>query len=210
MNPIDRPVPLHAGLARIAGYSAAITAETDRLLSLPPAEQEAGATVTAVLSEMRAMSQLLIESRAEIVAMAPPSQSGAALQEAGDALDIVVAETERATFEIMNQAERAQAAAVRLHEGTSTEIAAGLAEVNEATTAIVLACIFQDITGQRIRKVMSTLHEIEHRVAALIALMGINPADIAPTPHAEPQLLNGPSSAAEGGLAQGAVDDLFT
>ena len=93
MNPIDRPVPLHAGLARIAGYSAAITAETDRLLSLPPAEQEAGSTVTAVLSEMRAMSQLLIESRAEIVAMAPPSQSGAALQEAGDALDIVVTET---------------------------------------------------------------------------------------------------------------------
>lgn len=210
MNPIDRPVPLHAGLARIAGYSAAITAETDRLLSLPPAEQEAGSTVTAVLSEMRAMSQLLIESRAEIVAMAPPSQSGAALQEAGDALDIVVTETERATFEIMNQAERAQAAAIRLHDGTSTEITAGLAEVNEATTAIVLACIFQDITGQRIRKVMSTLREIEQRVAALIALMGINPADIAPTPTTEPQLLNGPSSAAEGGLAQGAVDDLFS
>ena len=110
----------------------------------------------------------------------------------------------------MNQAERAQAAAIRLHDGTSTEITAGLAEVNEATTAIVLACIFQDITGQRIRKVMSTLREIEQRVAALIALMGINPADIAPAPTTEPQLLNGPSSAAEGGLAQGAVDDLFS
>ena len=211
MSSIDRPVPLQAGLARIAGYAAAIAAETDRLLSQPSVEQDGGTTVTAVLGEMRAMSQLLVESRAEIVAMAPPSQGGAALQEAGDALDVVVAETERATFEIMNQAERAQAAAIRLHDGTSTEIAAGLAEVNEATTAIVLACIFQDITGQRIRKVMSTLREIEQRVASLISLMGINAADAVPTQaSATPQLLNGPSSAAEGGLGQGAVDDLFT
>lgn len=214
MNPIDRPVPLHAGLARIAGYSAAITAETDRLLSLPPAEQEAGSTVTAVLSEMRAMSQLLIESRAEIVAMAPPSQSGAALQEAGDALDIVVTETERATFEIMNQAERAQAAAIRLHDGTSTEITAGLAEVNEATTAIVLACIFQDITGQRIRKVVDALRQLETRLSRFATAVkardeaGIDPAEMERRMRDELLILNGPQLKGPA-TPQDAIDALF-
>ncbi len=211
MSATDRTVLLQAGLARIAGYSAALVAEADRLISLPPAEQDGSTTVTAVLGEMRAMAQLLVESRAEIVAMAPPSQNGAALQEAGDALDVVVAETERAAFEIMNQAERAQAAAIRLQDARPSEIAEGLAEVNEATTAIVLACIFQDITGQRIRKVMSTLREIEGRIGSLVALMGISAEEASSTaqPVAE-TLLNGPSSEEQGGLGQGAVDDLFS
>jgi chemotaxis protein CheZ len=200
--------PFQAGLARIAGHSAAIAAEADRLFGLPPAAADGNAAVTAMLDEMRAMSRLLAESRAEIVAMSPPPGGGVQLQQAGDTLDAVVGETECATLEIMTQAERAQAAAARLHAGTSPEIGADLAEVNEAATAIVLACIFQDVTGQRIRKVMTTMRDIEARIAALVTLMGIEASEFE-APAAAPTLLNGPSSAAEGGLGQCAVDDLF-
>ncbi|MFC7556810.1 protein phosphatase CheZ [Pseudoroseomonas wenyumeiae] len=119
------------------------------------------------IAEMRGMSKLLAETRAEIVGLAPPPTG------LGDTLDAVVAETEQAAMEIMRQAERAQAAAKRLHDGTSTATAADLAEVDDAATCILMACAFQDITGQRIRKVLSALRHVESRIATLVALMGI-------------------------------------
>lgn len=193
-----------AGLARIAGHAAAIAGEIDRLLGLRADPEEAG-RLAPVLEEMRAMARLLAETRAEVTGLPPPT-------DLGDTLDAVVGETEHAALEILRQAERAQAAARRLHDGRSADTAADLAEVDAAATAIVLACAFQDITGQRVRKVLSTLRQVEMRIAALVALMGIRPEEAAPLPadpRPEAHLLNGPSSAAQGGLAQSAVDDLF-
>lgn len=196
------------GLARIAGHAAAISGEIDRLLGLQT-ESGAGNCLEQVLDEMRNMARLLAETRAEVIGLAPPPT------DLGDMLDAVVGETEHAAFEILRQAERAQAAAARLHGGHSADAAADLAEVDAAATAIVLACAFQDITGQRVRKVLSTMRQVEARVAALVSLMNIRPEEAAaaakPPAGAGPEahLLNGPSSAAQGGLGQSAVDDLF-
>ena len=199
-----------SGLVRIAGHLAAINGEIERMLGLGLVpERKAADRLGRALDEMWAMSQLLAETRAEVVGLAPPSS------DLGDVLDAVVVETEKAAFEILRQAERAQAAARRLHDGTSTDTKRDLEEVNDAATAIVLACAFQDITGQRVRKVLSTMRQIEVRVAALVELMGIRPEETraqqlaAAAPSGEAKLLNGPSSAAEGGLGQSAVDDLF-
>lgn len=209
-------LPSHAGLARIVGHAAAISAEADRLLSLGVTGEEAEGKLAEVLAEMRAMSQLLAETRAEVIGLAPAPVGVVRLQEAGDTLDAVVAETERAAFEILQQAERAQAAARRLHHGQSADASADLAEVDEAATTIVLACVFQDITGQRIRKVLNALRQIEARIGTLVEIMGIgeheaglHAAATASGAAPDSHLLNGPSSAAEGGLGQGAVDDIF-
>lgn len=161
------------------------------------------------LDEMRAMSKLLAETRAEVVGLSPPSN------DLGDTLDSVIDDTEGAALEILRQAERAQAAAGRLHAGTSADTTSDLAEVEDAANAIVLACAFQDLTGQRVRKVLSTLRQVEARVAALVALLGISPEEqnaVAEALPARPDahLLNGPSTAAQGGLGQSAVDDLFS
>ncbi|ONG44714.1 chemotaxis protein CheZ [Pseudoroseomonas deserti] len=213
---MSTPTSLRSGLARIAGQAAAIAGEVDRLMGLQQAADQAGAEpaeeadrLAQAMEEMRGMSKLLAETRAEVIGLSPPPMG------LGDTLDAVVGETEGAAFEILRQAERAQAAAGRLHAGTSTDTGADLTEVDEAATAIVLACAFQDITGQRVRKVLSTMRAVEARVAALVALMGISPEETqAPGPAAEAKkpdahLLNGPSSAAQGGLGQSAVDDLF-
>ncbi|WP_235035385.1 protein phosphatase CheZ [Roseomonas sp. 18066] len=222
---MSTPTVLRSGLARIAGQAAAIAGEIDRLMGLPQAgSANAGADagtaedtaeetdrLAQAMEEMRGMSKLLAETRAEVIGLAPPPMG------LGDTLDAVVGETEGAAFEILRQAERAQAAAGRLHAGTSTDTGADLTEVDEAATAIVLACAFQDITGQRVRKVLSTMRAVEARVAALVALMGISPEETqAPAPPAatdekrpDAHLLNGPSTAAQGGLGQSAVDDLF-
>nr|WP_235913903.1 protein phosphatase CheZ [Pseudoroseomonas coralli] len=196
-------------MVRIAGHLAAINGEIERMLGLGLVpERKAADRLGRALDEMWAMSQLLAETRAEVVGLAPPST------DLGDVLDAVVVETEKAAFEILRQAERAQAAAGRLHDGTSADPKHDLEAVNEAATAIVLACGFQDITGQRVRKVLSTMRQIEARVSALVELMGIRPEETraqqaATAPAGEASLLNGPSSAAEGGLGQSAVDDLF-
>ena len=59
------------------------------------------------------------------------------------------------------------------------------------------ACSFQDITGQRITKIITTLKSIETKVAQIIATFGgRNPnqpaAAIAPPQMDEDELLNGP------------------
>jgi chemotaxis protein CheZ len=196
--------PQH-GLARIAGHVAAISGEVDRLLGQPLTPATESETLARALAEMQGMSKLLADTRAEIVHLSPPPTG------LGDTLDAVVDETERAAMEIMQQAERAQAAAGRLHSGASTNTKADLAEVDDAATCILMACAFQDITGQRIRKVLSAMRAVEERIATLVALMGIGQEErgAAAPVSAEAALLNGPSSAAEGGLGQTAVDDLF-
>ncbi|MFC3126116.1 protein phosphatase CheZ [Pseudoroseomonas globiformis] len=202
----------HAGLARITGHVAAISAEVDRLLGLGSTGEGAAADkLVQAWDEMRGMSRILAEMRAEVIGLAPPSA------DLGDALDAVVSETEGAAFEILRQAERAQAAASRLQHGKAADPGVEIAEVEQAAQAIVLACAFQDITGQRVRKVLVTLRQVEVRVTALVALLGISPEEaqreagrISSDDHRpDAHLLNGPSSAVEGGLGQSAVDDLF-
>ena len=63
-------------------------------------------------------------------------------------------------------------------------------------TRIIEACAFQDLTGQRITKVVNTLRYLEQRVNAMIEIWGIEsakaldePADKRPDAH----LLNGPA-----------------
>jgi chemotaxis protein CheZ len=197
------------GLARIAGHVAAISGEVDRLLGLRIGVASEGENLAQAITEMRNMAKLLAETRAEIVGLSPPPTG------LGDTLDAVVAETERAAMEIMQQAERAQAAAGRLHAGTSADTKADLAEVDDAATCILMACAFQDITGQRIGKVLSAMRYVESRIATLVALMGIGqeerPARMdGAAAGSDAALLNGPSSGAEGGLGQTAVDDLFS
>lgn len=205
--PQAQPAP-EKGLARIAGHVAAISGEVDRLLGMPMGTAEDGDRLSQVMAEMQGMSKLLADTRAEIVHLSPPPTG------LGDTLDAVVDETEQAAMEIMKQAERAQAASGRLTSGASTDTKADLAEVDDAATCILMACAFQDITGQRIRKVLSAMRSVEERIATLVALMGIRQEDLpqdaggAP-PGSDAALLNGPSSSAEGGLGQNAVDDLF-
>ena len=81
---------------------------------------------------------------------------------------------------------------------------------------ILMACSFQDITGQRTTKVVNTLRYLEQRVNAMIEIWGIESMDGAKPPlHAAPpddqrpdsHLLNGP--ALEGGVSQDDVDALL-
>jgi chemotaxis protein CheZ len=67
--------------------------------------------------------------------------------------------------------------------------------LQDATTRIYEACSFQDITGQRITKVVATLKTIESKVAQIVATFGggerAAPLEVAAESD-ETALLNGP------------------
>jgi hypothetical protein len=79
-------------------------------------------------------------------------------------------------------------------------------QIDAAATAIYTACSFQDLTGQRIRKVIGVLRYLETRINTMIEIWGLDGAS-APQEKssAEVTLLHGPAPPGEG-LGQDDVD----
>ena len=84
-------------------------------------------------------------------------------------------------------------------------------KLQDATTGIYEACSFQDITGQRITKVVATLKTIETKVAQIVATFGTSehaaPVD-ATADVGESALLNGPQHPAVA-MDQSDIDKLL-
>lgn len=86
------------------------------------------------------------------------------LPEAGHELDAVVEETEKATDRIMESAEAIMAADRSDPAAFETMVDAQMIDIFEA-------CTFQDITGQRIAKVVETLQRLETRFDRMLSAL---------------------------------------
>ena len=78
-------------------------------------------------------------------------------------------------------------------------------------TKIYEACSFQDITGQRIKKVVDTLTHIEQRLERFASVMGVEDAELEETledKRKRENLLNGPALNGPE-VAQDDIDALF-
>ena len=116
-----------------------------------------------ILLEMADMAQAIVRLRAEILAMRPP---GAGALEATEELDSIVQTTECATSRILAAAEQVQEIAWSLRESGWLE---GLCdELDNQATEIYTACTFQDLTGQRTRKVIEVLRFLEDRINSMV------------------------------------------
>ena len=144
---------------------------------------------TALLLEVEELGQTIANAKAEIAALKVDDITGSHIPFATDELDAIVAHTAAATDAILESCEMLDVVA-----GTVTGDAA--AKLQEATTKIYEACSFQDITGQRITKIVGTLKTIEDKVARIVATFGHRTAAIPDAPAlvltAEEELLNGP------------------
>lgn len=130
----------------------------------------------------------------------------AATRNSGLELEAVVQATEEAANRIM---EAAEAIGDWLQEGKHDPVSMGV--VNQKVTAIFEACSFQDVTGQRIRRAIQHLQQVETMLTELVP--GEQP------PLVERVVVNAPYSAAGAhrpghheanpDLGQGAVDSLF-
>lgn len=116
-------------------------------------------------SELEALAQYIHDAKSEIAALRPDEVTEDYIPTASDELDAIVDATETATNTIMDAAEEI--------EGVMSSIDAEDAEkLMNATAKIYEACGFQDITGQRITKVVKALKDIEDKIDALVNAFG--------------------------------------
>jgi chemotaxis protein CheZ len=132
-------------------------------------------------------------------------------------LDAIVGGTESATEQILSNAEEIDQAAATLAARLKDEQAHALtADMQERVIKIFEACNFQDLTGQRITKVVGTLKFIETHILRMMeiwggleAFKGIEVEQMA-TREGDAALLNGPKVEGEAGHAsQDDIDALF-
>ena len=111
------------------------------------------------------MAEIIHSAKAEIAALRPDEIQQTHLPAATDELDAIVGATEEATGVILDAVEKIEAIAPQ----APPEVAQ---ELSNMVTRIYEACNFQDITGQRITKVVRTLKHIEAKVAGLVMAFG--------------------------------------
>ena len=124
-----------------------------------------GSADPRVLEELEKLSSFIENTKAEIAAINPEEIPDEHIPEATDELDAVIEATEVATNSIMEAAE--------MIEGVAEEVTDEQADIlSQAVTQIYEACSFQDITGQRIHKVVGALIEIERKVETVVEKFG--------------------------------------
>lgn len=134
-----------------------------------------------LLAEVEELARTIATTRNELQRLdAGPFVAGH-VPAAKDELDEVVAHTATATDQILEVCEELE----RAGGNADAEM------LQRATTRIYEACSFQDITGQRISKVVATLKAIEGKVSQMLEVFGQSPIATS-APAAEPSLTNGP------------------
>jgi chemotaxis protein CheZ len=132
-------------------------------------------------------------------------------------LDAVVDSTERATQQILEAAESIDEAANTLSASLKHEPDQALtSDIRDHVVRIFEACNFQDISGQRIAKVLATLTFVEDRVSRMLEIWGgreaLNTSAAAAVTerNIESKLVNGPKlNGDRGHVSQQEIDAMF-
>ena len=157
-----------------------------------------------LIAVLEHLSQYVQSTKKDINDLRSAEGSGNSFSTAADELQEIVSEASRATHTIMNAAESVEKVSGGLDK-SSADI------LNTAVTSIYEACAFQDITGQRISKVIATLQSIETKVVALARACGGEVETKAieqQRQDKEAGLLNGPQLAVNA-ASQDDIDKLF-
>ena len=158
---------------------------------------------TALLYEIGTLGEAVTTARQEIAALKVDDITASYIPCATDELDAIVSHTAAATESILEACETLDTLAGTL----DGDLAQAL---QDATVRIYESCSFQDITGQRITKVVGTLKTIERTIARIVETFGrstIQPQDVAPVAEVE-SLLNGPQLPASA-MDQSDIDRLL-
>lgn len=172
--------------------------------------------IERIRTEVSDIAGRIRTTKAEIAALRHPLASDDKLDQASAQLGAVVASTEDATNRIMTAAEYIDAAVSELKSQIKDgDQAARLSDIADQVMRIYEACNFQDLTGQRISKVVKTLAFVEERVANMMAIWGEAELATLPLPPSiekqdEGLDLHGPAQAgASDSVSQADIDKLF-
>jgi chemotaxis protein CheZ len=161
-----------------------------------------------IVRELGAVADYVSHIKKEIGALRVNELSRTRIPVAHDELGNVVDATASATNTIMSAAEEILGYDAQDFETYRSHVQTKVLEIFEA-------CSFQDITGQRISKVVEHLAQVEKRLTRFAAAVNARDGEAAPDPEEAARqsrrdllLLNGPASDG-GGVSQNDIDSLF-
>lgn len=206
--------PVHDPVAfELRHLSATVAAMKSQMQAQQGAMRETSLDV--LRRELQEMSAIIMQAKREIAALKPEqsASSSSRIMTATEELDAIVTATERATNEILAKAEHLTEVAPQVGALEGGSELAG--DIEAAAMDILMACSFQDITGQRITKVVNVLRYLETRINSMVQIWGNeelaaldtvegDPVDTRPDAH----LLNGPQLEGKA-VSQVDIDALF-
>ncbi len=169
-------------------------------------------------AEMAKISESIASTKREIATLHHTNFADNTDVKVANELDAVVVATEKATDDILTAAESIDADARDLAAALSGSKHEDMVlDIQEQTMKIFEACNFQDLTGQRVHKVLDTMKFIETHIDKMIEIWGglENFLDISPDSivkkTGDDALLSGPGLDDDGAIrsSQDDIDSLF-
>lgn len=119
----------------------------------------------SLYNDLKDLQVIIDEARKEISFTRPSDIQDKHIPSATDELDAIVKATEEATSSIMDSCEILEQEADK-EGGPSAYV------LTEEVTKIYEACSFQDLTGQRVSKIIKSLVTIDDKVSKMIEVLG--------------------------------------
>jgi chemotaxis protein CheZ len=168
-------------------------------------------------AELDAMKAAITSTKNEIASLHRSEHQGKGMRRVAGELDAVVEATEQAATAILAAVEDVETEANKLRAaGAAGGASDHVGAILDRVVSMYEACNFQDLTGQRITKIVGVLKFVEERLDRMIEVWGgldafrdlVGPG---PVPEDDPgALLNGPKlEEDEGHVAQSDIDALF-
>jgi chemotaxis protein CheZ len=165
--------------------------------------------------EIAQMVRVIGKAKLEISAIKHPMAEDDRMQLAANELDAIVLATETSTHDILTASEEIEQATRKIANihPDDEDVANLVEQIANEIIKIFEACNFQDITGQRVTKVVKTLRFIEEKILALINIWGIEafadlPMPEGPSVDEDGTTLSGPQLDNQG-ITQDEINALF-
>ena len=192
-----------------------LLAAIDKLEKTVVRDRAPATVMERVRLDIADMAAAIERTKTEIAQIKHENNDGAErFERASMELDAIVSQTESATGEILSAAEKIQEYGWTLREQGANEDICN--DLDMEATNIYMSCSFQDLTGQRIKKIVDAMRYVESRINSMFDIWGFEAHTVeVDHTHAkshdqrpDAHLLNGPAMEGEG-VEQSDVDMLL-
>ena len=165
------------------------------------------AEISFIKPQLQELSDFIHKAKTDIASIRPGDIGRTHIPMATVELDAIIGDTAEATNKIMDECDKIMGLAGEMGD---TDVGAKLID---CATRVYEACNFQDLTSQRIKKVVQALQHIEEKIGSMRSALKVSEAD-APTdaPMARKDVdgspLEGPQQKGQG-ISQDDIDRLL-
>jgi chemotaxis protein CheZ len=160
-------------------------------------------------NDLKGLRQILDEAREDLLFVRPSAIQDEHIPNATGELDEIVKSTEVATSSIMDACEVLEGVADKQDDAVQSTMTAEITKIYEA-------CSFQDLTGQRVSKIVKSLVLIDEKVTHMLDVIGARIPDIDDIVEDKPEcdvdegeaLMNGPQGSDQA-ISQDEIDKLL-